>query len=420
MTVVDSATTSLDAPRPSRASGPDVTVTNVRAVVDDHVVDDATLVIRDGVIEAVERGRSTAPEAIDGNGLHCIPGLVDTHSDGLEKELRPRPKVVLPDDFALGSFEARVRSAAVTTVFHGIGFEERKSYDRSIEQASRLCAAIAQRRAEHDVRVDHRILYRLDVRDADGLAALAEQLHTGHRRLFTDDTPLVSAEDHTPGVGQYTDRAYFEQYIAGTKNLAPEEAKNYIDRLVEERDALTGNIERALDWLSARARAGVIRLMGHDPISADEIDAAVDRSVAIAEFPTTVEAAQRAHERGLRTVAGAPNVVRGGSHSGNVGARELIERGLCDGLASDYLPSTLLGAVGLLVHDGVCDLPHAVGLVTSGPAATVGLTDRGRLLPGLRGDIALVAFDRPVPVVHLVVAAADLVAPSPRSMSGRV
>ncbi|MEM9517658.1 MAG: alpha-D-ribose 1-methylphosphonate 5-triphosphate diphosphatase, partial [Actinomycetota bacterium] len=101
MTVVDPDTTSLDGLRPSRTRGPDVTVTNVRAVVDDHVVDDATVVIRNGVIDAVDQGRTTAPEAIDGNGLYCIPGVVDTHSDGLEKELRPRPKVVLPDDFAL-------------------------------------------------------------------------------------------------------------------------------------------------------------------------------------------------------------------------------------------------------------------------------------------------------------------------------
>ncbi|MEM8621784.1 MAG: alpha-D-ribose 1-methylphosphonate 5-triphosphate diphosphatase [Actinomycetota bacterium] len=391
---------------------PDVTITNVRAVLDDAVIDDATVTIRAGVIEAVDEGRAHGHGVIDGGGLHCIPGLIDTHSDGFEKELRPRPNVELPEDFALASFEARVRSAAVTTVFHGIGFENRERYDRTVEQAERLCAAIARRRAHHDVRLDHRILYRLDVRDEVGLGALAEQLASRHRDLGTDDVPLVSAEDHTPGVGQYTDRGYFEQYIAGTKGLSADEARAYIDGLVDERDALIGNIESAFEWLSARARAGLIKLMGHDPISADEIDAAVDRMVTIAEFPTTLEAACRARERGLRTVSGAPNVVRGGSHSGNVSARELIEHGLCDGLASDYLPTTLLGAVGLLAHDGVCDLPSAIALVTSGPAGTVGLTDRGRLAPGLRGDVALVNFDRQVPVVHLVASACDVVGPS--------
>ena len=414
--------TTAAADRDARSSAPppsssrrrlDLAVTNVRAVVDDRILSDATVVIRDGVIESVDAVRTPPPGAIDGGGLYCLPGLVDTHSDGFEKELRPRPNVELPEAFALRSFEARVRSAGVTTVFHGIGFENGAKYDRTVEQAERLCDAIAHRRAERDPRVDHRVLYRLDVRDADGLAGLAHQLGSAHHRLATGDVPLVSAEDHTPGIGQYVDRTYYERYIAGTKGLDDAAAKAYIDDIVVERDSKIDNVGAAFDWLSERAEAGFIRLMGHDPTSADEIDLAVDRSTTVAEFPTTVDAARRAKERGVRTVSGAPNVVRGGSHSGNVSARDLIELGLCDGLASDYLPTTLLGAVGILIDDGVCDLPTAVELVTAGPADTVGLADRGRLQPGLRGDLVLVDLDARVPIVHLVASADDTVSPSP-------
>ena len=276
-----------------------------------------------------------------------------------------------------------------------------------------LCDVITDRRGDADARVDHRVLYRLDVRDAAGLDALETRLHRRHDDLLTDEIPLVSAEDHTPGVGQYTDRSYYERYIAGTKGLEPAAAKRYIDEIVADRDDKLDNVDRALEWLANRARGGMLRLMGHDPTSADEIDAAVERSVSIAEFPTTVEAARRAHERGLRTVSGSPNVVRGGSHSGNVSAAELVSLGLCDGLSSDYLPTTLLGAVGALVADGVCDLPTAVALVTSGPADTVGLDDRGRLQHGKRGDVVLVGFDGRLPTVHLVVGAHDRVAPTP-------
>lgn len=410
--------TTLTEPRSSTsaegiARGVDVTLTNVRVVLDDDIFDGATIVIRNGVIEAVGRAVNAPPDSIDGRGLLCIAGLIDTHSDGFEKELRPRPNVVLPADFALRSFESRVRGAGVTTVFHGVGFENGSKYDRSVQQANMLCDAIAARRAQPHARVDHQILYRLDVRDAEGLDALVARLSTRHGDLSIDDAPLVSAEDHTPGVGQYTNRAYYERYIAGTKGLDPDAAKAYIDQVVIDRDDKFDNVDRALSWLGKRAHGGMLRLMGHDPTSADEIDAAVERSVTIAEFPTTVEAARRAHERGLRTVSGAPNVVRGGSHSGNVSAAELVTLGLCDGLSSDYLPTTLLGAVGALVADGVCDLATAVGLVTSGPADTVGLSDRGRLQVGKRGDLVLVDFDGRLPTVHLVVAANDFVAPTP-------
>ena len=400
-------------PATSRAGGVDIALTNVRIVLDDDVIDDGTIEIRDGVIEAVGHSASAPPDAIDGGGLFCLAGLIDTHSDGLEKELRPRPNVVLPADFALRSFESRVRAAGVTTVFHGVGFENGAKYDRSVEQAHMLCDVITDRRADADARVDHRVLYRLDVRDAAGLDALETRLHRRHDDLLTDEIPLVSAEDHTPGVGQYTDRSYYERYIAGTKGLEPAAAKRYIDEIVADRDDKLDNVDHALEWLANRARGGMLRLMGHDPTSADEIDAAVERSVSIAEFPTTVEAARRAHERGLRTVSGSPNVVRGGSHSGNVSAAELVSLGLCDGLSSDYLPTTLLGAVGALVDDGVCDLPTAVALVTSGPADTVGLDDRGRLQHGKRGDVVLVGFDGRLPTVHLVVGAHDRVAPTP-------
>ncbi|MEM1333967.1 MAG: alpha-D-ribose 1-methylphosphonate 5-triphosphate diphosphatase [Actinomycetota bacterium] len=390
--------------------GVDVTLTNVRVVLDDEIIDGATVVVRDGVIEAAGRVPVVPSDAVDGQGLLCVAGLIDTHSDGFEKELRPRPNVVLPADFALRSFEARVRSAGVTTVFHGVGFENGAKYDRSVEQANVLCDTILERSADRDARVDHHILYRLDVRDADGLKALADRLAGLGGGLASDLVPLVSAEDHTPGVGQYTDRSYYERYIAGTKGLDADAAKEYIDQIVIDRDDKLGQVDRALAWLAEHARAGTIRLMGHDPVSAEEIDVAVDRAVSIAEFPTTVDAARRAHQRGLRTVSGAPNVVRGGSHSGNVSAAELVALGLCDGLSSDYLPTTLLGAVGALVDDGICTIPEAVRLVTSGPADTVGLDDRGRLEVGRRGDLVLVDFDGRLPTVHLVVAATDRLA----------
>lgn len=385
-------------------NGDTLAVRDVVAVLPDRVLEGATVVIEDGVIVEVSTQRAAPPGRIDGRGLLCLPGLVDTHSDGLEKELHPRPGVVLDVDFALRSFEGRMRGAGVTTAYHGVAFEENGTYQRSVALAHELCDAIERRTVSADPIVDHRILYRLDARDHDGFLALQRRLHT---RLDDGALPLVSFEDHTPGQGQYTDRAALERYLAGTRGIGAGEARRAVDELIAERDQVIQNRERALPWLTEAAADGRIRLMAHDPTSADEVLDAVSWNASIGEFPTTVEAARLAKDHGLRTVCGAPNVLRGASHSGNVSATELIALGLCDGLASDYLPSTLLGAVGALVDRRVCALPGAVRLVTSGPAETVGLTDRGRLEPGARADLVLASLDGPLPTVRRVLLADD-------------
>ncbi len=379
-------------------------IRDVRAVLPDRLLDGATVVIDDGVIVDVSERGPAPPGSIDGRGTFCLPCLVDTHSDGLEKEMRPRPGVELPIDFALRSFEGRVRAAGVTTMFHGVGFENSSKYQRTVDLANRLCDSIEVRAGSADAIVDHQILYRLDARDAEGFDALVDRLN---RRGSGDMRPLVSFEDHTPGQGQYTDRTGFERYLEGTQGLSADEARRRVDTLITERASLLDNRQRALPWLTTAAGARRIRLMAHDPATVDDVDEAVTWNAQIGEFPTTVDAARRAREHGLRTVCGAPNVLRGASHSGNVSATELIELGLCDGLASDYLPSALLGAVSNLVHRHICDLPQAVALVTSGPADTVGLADRGRVVTGQRGDLVLVSFDAMLPTVRSVVRAAD-------------
>lgn len=387
-------------------------VTNATAVLPGRVLDDATIVCEDGlIVEVVDTRRPLAfePHVVDARGALCVPGLVDTHSDGLERERFPRPGVDLGARFPVRSFEGRVRAAGITTMFHGIGFEEDEKYHRSVVLANEWTDELEAYRASGRALVDHRILYRLDARDIDGFHCLVDRLP---RRADDGSLPLVSFEDHTPGQGQYTDRTAFERYIVGTQGISEEEARRRVDDLIAERDATATYRDTALAWLVEQARNGAIRLMAHDPATTADSDEAKRWSASIAEFPTTLEAAVRAHEHGLRTVCGAPNVMRGRSHSGNVSARDLIARGLCDGLASDYLPSTMLGAVAVLVHEKVCDLPSAVALVTSGPATTVGLHDRGALLPGLLADLAIVELDGPFACVRHVFRSDDLLSDS--------
>ncbi|KUN00109.1 phosphonate metabolism protein PhnM [Streptomyces yokosukanensis] len=381
----------------------DYVLGHVRAVLANRVLDDALVAVRDGRIAAVEPHPAGLEADVDGQGLLCLPGLVDVHSDGLEKELLPRPGAELPMEFALLSFEGKLRAAGVTTAFHGAAFEESggRGVRRTLDNARRICAAVASRGA--DGLVDHRILHRLDVRCPEGLAGLRQRLAdiggTGRGPV------LVSHEDHTPGQGQYTDRAYYERYLVGTRGVTEDEARAYVDRLIVDRDGRLDVREEALDWLGEQARAGRIRLLGHDPSSPHEIEELCERGGAVAEFPTTVTAAKAAREHSMPVVMGAPNVLRGHSHNGNASGRELVARGLVTALASDYLPSGLLGAALLLAEEGLAPLPDAVGLVTGGAADVAGLTDRGRLAPGLRADLVLAEPGRPWPVVAAVLRA---------------
>jgi alpha-D-ribose 1-methylphosphonate 5-triphosphate diphosphatase len=384
---------------PLAAPPADYVLGHVRAVLPDRVLDDALVAVRNGLLAAVEPHRSGLRADVDGAGLLCVPGLVDSHSDGLEKERLPRPGAELPLDFALLSFEGKLLAAAVTTVFHGTGFENSfgQGVPRTVEGALDVCHGIDGRQ---DGRVDHRLLYRLDVRSPDGLAALQERLANITERV------LVSHEDHTPGQGQYADRHYYERYIAGARGLSEQEAAEHVDGLIAERDGRLGFREDAMSWLGEQAHAGRIRLLGHDLSTAAEVGELVQRGGSVAEFPTTLQAAAAARERGLPVVMGAPNLLRGSSHNGNASARDLIGRGLVTSIASDYLPSGLLAAVFALASDGLVTLPEAIGLVTSGPADVAGLTDRGRLVPGLRADLALITMGPPWPVVQSVLVSA--------------
>jgi alpha-D-ribose 1-methylphosphonate 5-triphosphate diphosphatase len=377
-------------------------VRNVRAVLPDRVVEDATVVAENGVVVSVAERGPAPPHAVDGRGAFCVPGLVDTHSDGLEKEVQPRPGVPFPYDFALGSFEGRVRAAGVTTVFHGVAFEENQRETRTVELARTACRAIEDRSTQ-DPLIDHRILHRLDARDPAGLAALRQRL--AGRPTGSRPPPLVSFEDHTPGQGQYADPSVFRAHIEHTRGLGREEADEAVAQLTDERNRRLDQRDQAIAWLADQAGQGRVRLLAHDPASPAEIEDARRWGAAVAEFPTTVAAATAARESGLATVLGAPNVLRGGSHSGNVGAEELVDKRLCTALASDYMPSTLLAAAFLLARRDTTPLPAAIGLVTSGPATVAGLEDRGRLVPGGRADVVLVTVDGHWPTVRAVLQA---------------
>lgn len=392
------ASTDLDAHTGCPLRTPaDFILGNVTAILPDRQLNDARIVVRNGLIEAVEP--DTGHADIDGGGALCLPGLVDTHADGLERERMPRPGADFGWMFGLASFEGRLRAAGVTTVFHGASYSDRQgaTTGRSVGAADEMCTAIGSFAADLRRPVDHRVLYRLDVRSAAGLSALQAKVAA---TASTSDPVVISHEDHTPGIGQYADRDFYERYIASARGVSLAQAREQVAEEIRVRDANLGVREESSAWLAGLAEQGLARVFGHDPASAVEVADLARRGGSVAEFPTTVEAATEARRRHMPVVMGGPNALRGRSHTGNASATELARLGLLTALASDYLPSALLGAVFALVDADVADLPTAVSWVSAGPAAAVGLTDRGSLTPGLRADLALVSLDHGYPLVH--------------------
>src|ERR1700733_3646321 len=247
----------------------DYVLGGVRAVLPGAIIDNARVVVREGLIAEVSAGPAgpgaagSAP-ALDGAGLLCVPGFIDVHSDALEKERAPRPGVHLPWDFGVTSLEGKMSAAGITNAFHSAGFQDKRSAARARtgRTAIEVGAAATGRSLEPAPLVGHRILYRLDARSPEGASALAEALD--RHPAAAESLPLVSPEDHTPGQGQDADRRYMERYVATARGLSEEQAVQHVDDMIAERDANLPILERNMAWLGELAGSGRIRLVGHD------------------------------------------------------------------------------------------------------------------------------------------------------------
>jgi len=343
----------------------------------------------DGWIEAVDPAPSALPAAIDLEGDFLIPGLVETHTDNLEKHLIPRPDVLWPSPMAaLMAHDAEISCAGITTVLDGVFLGFNHTMRRELVHSSIDAIRKAHERAL--CRCDHMIHLRCEVPEA----ALMDYFepYVGDPLL-----KLVSLNDHTPGQRQWRELESYKAYYK-LKDKSEEAITRFINGHREQQmKHAAGNRRRVAEI----CRTLGITLASHDD-TREDVHQAVDEGVVISEFPTTREAAQTARARGLRIVAGAPNLVRGGSHSGNVSARGLAASGLLDSLSSDYVPSSLLQAAFCLYHNLDYKLPDAIAKVSANPADMIGLHDRGEIMPGKRADLVRVSIMENLPIVRAV------------------
>lgn len=366
-------------------------LSNCKLVLHDEVVN-GSLVIEDGLIKQIDQGDvHSAHEDLDGDYL--IPGLVELHTDHLEGHFHPRPGVDWPAVSAVIAHDAQIAASGITTVFDALRAGAFDPEDLSAHEGENLARAITAAQDAGHLRAEHFIHIRCELPCID-TAEAAE-------RICAALAPtLISIMDHTPGARQFTSLDKFRQYYLGKKLILPEKIEAYIAERLEMQGKYAVHNKKAIVKL---ARSLGVRLASHDDATVAHVEEALEDKVVIAEFPTTAESARAAHEGGLAVLMGAPNVVRGGSHSGNISASDVAGSGHLDILSSDYVPTSLLNAAfNLPLQVSSLTLPQALRTVTLNPAKAAGLNDRGSLRAGLRADLVQVHVANGLPVVKRV------------------
>lgn len=352
-----------------------------------------SIVVRDGQIADIAQGTSVPNGAEDCEGDFVAPGLVELHTDNLERHMKPRPKVDWPHQAAIVAHDAELASVGITTVFDALRVgsilsDERRNYAK---YARSVADEILSMRDSGGLRISHHLHLRAETCSETLVEELAE--------FGPDDrVGIVSLMDHTPGQRQFTDISKFEAYVRGKYAMDADGFGEYVQFLYGLHDQFGKAHEEAT--VAAAKRFGAV-LASHDDTTADQVATSAGYGIHLAEFPTTVEAAQANHAHGIANIMGGPNLVRGGSHSGNVAAMELAQRGLLDIISSDYVPSSLLlGAVMLGNEWG--NMAKGLHTVTAAPAKYTNLEDRGRLQVGLQADLIRFRLTEGVPALRAV------------------
>ena len=365
-------------------------LTNARVVLPDAVME-GTIVLSAGTIVAVQPGRSHAPSAIDLDGDHVLPGVVDVHTDNLERQVLPRALARWPSRSAMIAHDAQCAAAGVTTILDALCLGDLGFDPGRIQTFRDGVADLDALIPTGLLKSEHYLHLRCELPALDTLDSFDT----------VADHPLVrmiSLMDHSPGVGQYANIEFYRN-LRRRGGLAEDQIDRRIAELQAQRAEMRGPNRRALlDRVSGKG----ITLASHDDRTLEEIAENARDGITVSEFPVTMEAAEAAKAVGMDVIAGAPNLVRGGSHSGNIAAADLLRAGWVDVFASDYVPPALIEAAFRAAREGLASLPAAVAMVTSRAADMSGLTDRGRLTEGSRADLVRVRVHEDLPVVRQV------------------
>ena len=376
-----------------KAAPTETVIGNARIVLADRVIEHGWVAFADGKVAEV--GEGDAPWVReDAGGDLVMPGLIELHTDHLEAHYVPRPKVFWDPVAAVVSYDGQLATSGITTVLDSLRVWRQDGAEDVDGRAGILATAIAAARESNLLRADHFLHLRCEV-------PMPDTVEEARELIGRPDVRLMSLMDHTPGQRQFRDEVKLRDYYRGKSGgMTDAELDVLFARRVAYQQTYAATNMREIVALAHRHD---IPLASHDDTTEENVVDAVRDRVAVAEFPTTIEAARGLHRAGIDILMGAPNVVRGGSHSGNIAALDLAREGLLDILSSDYIPSSLLMAALQLPRDVPdIDLASAVRTVTKTPAEAVGLVDRGEIALGKRADLIRVHVARDIPVVRSV------------------
>lgn len=365
-------------------------LSNARIVLEDDILH-GSVQIRDGLITDVSEGLSRAGEDLDGDYL--LPGLVELHTDHLETHFSPRAGLKWNAIAAIQAHDTQVAGSGITTVLDCLrmGSGEEGGFARG--EMRELANSIETAGREGRLRAEHLLHLRCEVSTSDVVEQFSD---------FEGDPAvrLVSLMDHAPGQRQFQTMEQYIFYYKIKRGLSDEAFDAFVNRRLEASERYAAPHR---DTLAAHCAAAGITLASHDDATLDHVDESIGHGVRLAEFPTSIAAAEASHKAGLAVLMGAPNVVRGQSHSGNIAASELARLGVLDVLSSDYVPFSLLHAPFILADEiETVSLPQAIAMVSATPARTIGLDDRGRISVGRRADLVRVHRESGVPVCRAV------------------
>ncbi|MEL6229975.1 MAG: alpha-D-ribose 1-methylphosphonate 5-triphosphate diphosphatase [Cyanobacteria bacterium J06627_3] len=351
-----------------------------------------TLVVKDSVITDIQPG--IVDQGQNGQGDYLMPGLIELHTDNLERCMSPRPKVHWPLDVAAVHHDRDLAGAGITTVCDAISIGDLTPGSLRMTQFGPMIDTIYQGQTTGRFSVDHRLHLRCEL----GYDQVYDLVTTYAEHPLLS---LMSLMDHTPGQRQFVKLDKYKEYYQGKHGVSADEMEGFIrDRIASQQLHAVDNRRKLVDL----AQAQNICLASHDDATPEHVQEALDDGAAIAEFPTTLAAAKEAHSHGLQVMMGAPNLILGGSHSGNVSAMDLVKQDLADIISSDYVPQSLVQAMFLIAEAVNVPLHQAMRLFTLNPAKAIGLDcDRGSLEVGKRADMITLHHDGVVPRLTSVV-----------------
>ncbi len=352
------------------------TIIRSKNILIDGEFQPADIVIQNEIISAVNRYKSI-DVAIDLGERRVVPGFVDLHSDAIEKEVEPRPGARFPIEMAVVELDKKLSMAGITTMYHAVGFnDEELQKGRGTSNAKELIEKIYKANKSH-LGVDNFIHARFEITSLSSIETIKDL-------ISSKKIDMLSIMDHSVGQGQFKTLESWKKYHLYTYDLSEDSIETYMKKKQQNRksDEIQKLVEFALKY--------DLPILSHDDDCKKKIDSLVDMGISFSEFPLSIEVAKYAKSKKLSTGMGAPNVVRGGSQSGNIAAKELVKEGVCDYLCSDYHPSSMLLSPYRLKEDVELSYEDGFAMISTTPAKLANLTDRGEIKEGLRADIVVI------------------------------